>query len=146
MQNTTPEIAQASTAQKSVKNLAQDITKDSIMRLMDIFYAKVRADKGQLGEIFRTKIGEDNESWEQHKRKIGSFWGGIFLGEQEYRGAPLRAHLDLPPFPRELFATWLNLFAESCQQVFAPAPAQQILGRANDIAKRFQYVLYEMPH
>lgn len=126
--------------------LHTEITKQGIEQLMDVFYAKIRADKSELGEIFRAKIGEDNASWEQHKHKIGTFWSGIFLGEQEYRGAPLRAHLDLPPFPRELFTTWLNLFADSCQKVFAPSPAQVFLARAGDIAKRFQYVLYEMPH
>lgn len=124
----------------------QEITKQGINKLMDSFYAKVRADTGELGKIFRDTIGDDDESWEKHKAKISAFWGGIFLGEQEYRGAPLRAHLDLPPFPRELFAQWLNLFAQSVQQIFEAPCAQQILQRAQAIAARFQYVLYDMPH
>lgn len=124
----------------------QEITREGLDKLMDSFYAKVRADKGELGEIFRDKIGTDDESWEKHKQKIGAFWGGVFLGEQEYRGAPLRAHLDLPPFPRELFSVWLNLFAQSVQQIFETPCARQILQRAQAIAERFQYVLYDMPH
>lgn len=117
-----------------------------VLGVFDIKLAKVRTDKGELGEIFRDKIGTDDESWEKHKQKIGAFWGGVFLGEQEYRGAPLRAHLDLPPFPRELFSIWLNLFAQSVQQIFEAPCARQILQRAQAIAERFQYVLYDMPH
>lgn len=124
----------------------QEITREGLDKLMDSFYAKVRTDKGELGEIFRDKIGTDDESWEKHKQKIGAFWGGVFLGEQEYRGAPLRAHLDLPPFPRELFSIWLNLFAQSVQQIFEAPCARQILQRSQAIAERFQYVLYDMPH
>lgn len=124
----------------------QEITREGLNKLMDSFYAKVRADKGELGAIFRDKIGTDDESWEKHKQKIGAFWGGVFLGEQEYHGAPLRAHLELPPFPRELFSVWLNLFAQSVQQIFEAPCARQILQRAQVIAERFQHVLYDMPH
>ena len=60
----------------------QEITKQGINKLMDSFYAKVRADTGELGKIFRDTIGDDDESWEKHKTKIAAFWGGIFLGEQ----------------------------------------------------------------
>ncbi len=123
----------------------QAINKESLQRLMDVFYAKVRKNEA-LGPIFNDKIGTDDASWEHHKKKIASFWGGIFLGEQDYHGAPLRAHLDLPPFPREFFQIWLNLFAESAQMIFEQESAQTILQKAQDIAKRFQTILYDMPH
>ena len=99
-----------------------------------------------LGPIFNGKIGTDEESWKAHKQKISSFWGGMFLGESYYHGAPLKAHLDLPPFPQEFFSIWLNLFSESCSQVFEQTPAQMLLFRAQAIAERFQKMLYEFPH
>ncbi|WP_416374820.1 hypothetical protein [Helicobacter typhlonius] len=39
----------------------EEINVDSIRKLMDIFYAKVRADKSGLGDIFNTKIGTSDE-------------------------------------------------------------------------------------
>lgn len=121
------------------------ITKEGIAKLMDIFYANVRKDEN-LGKIFNAKIGTDEASWSAHKQKIASFWGGIFLGEQDYHGAPLKAHLDLEPFPREFFEIWLGLFKSSCEEVFESAPANEMLSRAQDIAQRFQKILYEFPH
>ena len=105
------------------------INKEGIITLMDIFYAKVRKDE-HLGKIFEGKIGTDEASWSAHKQKIASFWGGIFLGEQDYHGAPLKAHLDLEPFPRDFFDIWLNLFAKSCEMVFEEMPAKQMLNKA----------------
>lgn len=121
------------------------IDKEGIAKLMDLFYAKVRKDEN-LGRIFEGRIGTDEASWSAHKQKIASFWGGIFLGEQDYHGAPLKAHLDLEPFPREFFEIWLGLFKESCEAVFCQEAAEQLLDRARDIAQRFQKILYEFPH
>ena len=123
----------------------ETITKEGLDRLMDLFYGKVRKDPN-LGPIFNGKIGTDEDSWKAHKQKISSFWGGMFLGESDYHGAPLKAHLDLPPFPQEFFSIWLNLFSESCSQVFEQTPAQMLLFRAQAIAERFQKMLYEFPH
>ncbi|CAM2897850.1 group III truncated hemoglobin [Helicobacter burdigaliensis] len=119
------------------------ITKESIKELMDIFYAKIRMDKSGVGDIFNKKIGTSDAEWEAHKEKIGNFWQGMLLGEGDYSGQPLKAHLDLPPFPREFFATWLGLFEESLLKVYTQEIALSILQRAQMIANRFQYMLYE---
>ncbi|PZT49008.1 hypothetical protein B6S12_00885 [Helicobacter valdiviensis] len=119
------------------------ITKESLKELMDIFYAKIRFDKSGLGDIFNQKIGTSDVEWEAHKDKIGNFWQGMLLGEGDYNGQPLKAHLDLPPFPREFFATWLQLFEESLLSIYTKEIASQILQRAQIIANRFQYMLYE---
>ncbi len=130
---------------KGLKMKYDHINQEGINKLMDIFYAKVRKDS-HLGPIFNGKIGDDDAHWEEHKKKIASFWAGMFLDDSSYHGAPLKAHLDLPPFPREFFGIWLELFSESCFSVFEQAPAQMILERAQSIAKRFQTMLYEFPH
>ena len=46
----------------------QAINKESLQRLMDVFYAKVRKNEA-LGPIFNDKIGTDDASWEHHKKK-----------------------------------------------------------------------------
>ncbi|TLD82873.1 group III truncated hemoglobin [Helicobacter sp. MIT 11-5569] len=122
------------------------ICKESIDILMDIFYAKIRVDKNGVGEIFNNAVGESDEAWEYHKRKISNFWRGMLLGEGDYAGAPLKAHLDLPAFPREYFKIWLDLFDESLKKVFNDEIACEILQRAQMIAQRFQFMLYENKH
>lgn len=122
------------------------ITKEGIDSLMDIFYNKIRSDKSGLGDIFNTQIGTDEEVWIKHKAKISNFWQGMLLNQGDYNGQPLKAHLDLPPFPREHFDTWLNLFESSLDLVFVESIKQEILQRAKMIASRFIHMLYEMPH
>ena len=122
------------------------ICKEGIDCLMDIFYAKIRVDKSGVGDIFNNAVGTSDEEWNLHKRKIANFWQGMLLGEGDYAGAPLKAHLDLPPFPREYFKIWLDLFDESLKQVFSDTVASEILQRAQMIAQRFQFMLYESRH
>ena len=120
------------------------ISIESIHKLMDIFYAKVRVDKNGLGAVFNAKIGINDEQWSEHKIKIASFWEGMLLGSGNFKGNPMKAHIDLPAFPRELFAVWLKLFKESLESVYAlQANRDIIFQRAEAIAQRFQYMLYE---
>lgn len=123
------------------------INTESIHKLMDIFYGKVRADKNGLGDIFNNKIGTSDEEWSEHKLKIANFWQGMLLGIGDYNGQPLKAHIDLSPFPRELFDVWLGLFKESLESVYErEEDIAVILERAQMIAKRFQHILYDSPH
>lgn len=121
------------------------ITQEKIQKLMDIFYARIRVHK-ELGEIFNRAIGTSDEQWEAHKKKIGNFWMGMLLGEGDYQGNPMRAHIELPPFPRELFGAWLGLFEECLHQIFDQKDTETILQKAQVIAQRFQYMLYEVKH
>lgn len=139
------ENEQSGQSAQSTGKKFDSITYEGLDKLMDLFYGKVRKDEN-LGPIFNGAIGTDEESWSAHKKKIASFWAGMFLGDSSYHGAPLKAHFDLPPFPREFFSIWLNLFSESCAKIFELAPAQMLLDRAQSIANRFQTMLYDMPH
>ncbi len=125
----------------------QQIDTQSIDALMDVFYAKVRNDKTGLGDIFNTRIGTGEEEWSAHKKKIANFWQGMLLQSGDYNGQPMKAHLDLPPFPREFFNTWLGLFSESLALVFAREEDRaNVYMRAQMIAQRFQFMLYESGH
>lgn len=124
-----------------------EINNESIDKLMEVFYEKIRKDKNGLGDIFNKIIGTDNQSWVHHKAKIATFWRSILLGDKEYQGFPLKVHLELEPFKRELFNVWLELFSASLDEVFESSlHKEKILERANMIASRFQKMLYEFPH
>lgn len=120
-----------------------EINMDGINALMEVFYEKIRIDENGLGDIFNTKIGTDEISWDKHKAKIASFWQGMLLGEGDYNGQPMKAHLELPPFKRELFSIWLGLFEESLNIVFEKEVAESILDKARGIAQRFEYMIFE---
>lgn len=120
----------------------KDISKESIDKLMDIFYDKIKADK-DLGPIFKGKIGESEKSWEHHKDKISNFWQGQLLREGDYSGQPMKAHLELPPFPQEFFDIWLCLFSQSLDMVFDSNCKDIFLRRAEMIANNFKTMIYK---
>lgn len=121
----------------------ETISIESIHKLMDIFYAKVRVDKNGLGAVFNAKIGTNDEQWNSHKIKIASFWEGMLLGSGNFKGNPMKAHIDLPAFPRELFAVWLKLFKESLVCICSTSQQRHHLSKSRDYPQRFQYMLYE---
>lgn len=126
-----------------MKTLYSEITHENIKILMDKFYADIRSNK-DLGPIFENRIGIDAKNWEAHKEKISRFWRQMLLGENVFDGQPLKKHLDLPPFPREHFNVWLNLFSACLYQIYTPEVAKSILMKAEMIAQRFQIAIYEM--
>ncbi|WP_297193199.1 group III truncated hemoglobin [uncultured Campylobacter sp.] len=117
------------------------INKEAIDKFMELFYEKVRKDK-DIGAIFNAKIGTDDESWKQHKVKISNFWQGMMLGEGDYNGQPLKAHMELEPFPIEFFNIWLDIFEQSLDKVFDEDMKAVFLQRAQMIAKNFKNALY----
>ena len=118
------------------------ICEEGIDLLMDIFYARIRQDTNGVGDIFNNAVGTSDEKGEVHKKKIGNFWRGMLLGTGDFQGNPMKAHMDLPRFPREYFDIWLGLFEESLNQVFDQEPAGAVLQRARAIALGFQSMLY----
>ena len=120
----------------------KEITNESIAKLMESFYEAIREDKSGLGEIFNNKIGTSEEAWDAHKAKIGEFWNGMLIGEGNFRGNPMQAHMNLDPFPPEYFDNWLNLFKKSLDSIYEPEIADMILMRAQMIANRFKSILY----
>lgn len=124
-------------------NKYEVICDEGIDLLMDVFYAKIRADENGVGDIFNNAVGTSDEAWTVHKKKIGEFWRGMLLGIGNFRGNPPQAHMNLPPFPKEYFDIWLGLFEESLNEVFTEMPAAQILQRAQMIAMGFKSMLYQ---
>jgi hemoglobin len=91
-----------------------EITEESIRRLVDAFYVKVRADSA-LGPIFAAAIPGD---WQPHLEKMVAFWSSVMLTSGRYKGNPVVKHLVIPGMTPELFTRWLILFDATCRESF----------------------------
>lgn len=123
------------------------INKESLDKLVDVFYNKAREDK-DLGPIFNAQI-TSAAKWARHKAVLSSFWLYHLTGirnesaPKKHEGGMVGAHLAIPPFPREMFGIWLKLFEESLNELFIPKIKDKILAKANERATKLQGVLYE---
>ena len=84
--------------------------------LVDRFYEKVRVDD-ELGPIFARSIPGD---WGPHLATMRDFWSSIMLTSGRYHGNPVAVHGRLEGMKPQLFAHWLTLFAQTCQELFSP--------------------------
>jgi len=117
------------------------ITEAAIRDMVDGFYAKVRED-AELGPVFeRTLAGR----WDAHMPKMYDFWSAVLLTTGRFKGNPMQAHAQIPPFPEEMFGRWLFLFERTLDEVFTPEPAAVIAEKAHRIARSLRMGLYFRP-
>jgi hemoglobin len=117
------------------------IIEDSIARLVDRFYAKVRAD-AELEPIFDRAVGDD---WDAHLATMHDFWLSIMLTSGRYHGNPVRVHQQVAGIRSRLFARWLDLFAETCAELFDETTARAFQARAVRIADSLKLALFYRP-
>ena len=107
--------------------------RDEIVRLVDSFYAAVRAD-AVLGPIFDDIAQTD---WAVHLPKMYDFWETVLFGRSVFRGNPLAVHLHLATrvalTDRE-FSRWLALFEQQVDGLFLGPIADEAKRRARRIA------------
>lgn len=103
-----------------------------IARLVDHFYARVRAD-ALLGPIFASRIAD----WTPHLAKMRAFWASVALMAGSYHGQPMRLHAPLP-IDAEHFDRWLALFAATAAEVCPPTAAAHFIERAGRIAESLE--------
>jgi hemoglobin len=118
-----------------------DVTEDSIRRLVDEFYAKVRAD-AQLGPIFDRAIAG---KWDTHLATMRDFWSSLMLTSGRYHGNPVAVHRMVAGIEYSLFARWLKLFDETCSELFAPEVAAIFNAKAARIAESLQLAVFYRP-
>jgi hemoglobin len=99
-----------------------------IERLVRAFYGRARLDLF-IGPIFESKVSD----WDGHIARLCAFWSSVALMSGRYHGQPMAAHLSLP-IDTPHFDRWLELFAETAQEVCPPAAAAHFLERAHRIA------------
>lgn len=119
--------------------LLEHITEAGIAMLVDRFYARARRDP-MIGPVFNGAVHD----WDAHLATLRAFWSSVMLTSGRYKGNPMAAHVKHPIRP-EFFARWLELWAETAHEVFAPAVAEQFCLKANRIAESLKLALFFRP-
>jgi hemoglobin len=109
------------------------VTEEMIRDLVHAFYGKARLDP-ELGPIFNAAIGD----WDAHLAKLCDFWSSVMLMSGRYHGTPMQAHARLDAIKAGHFVRWLELFAETAQEVCPPEAAALFMDRAERIARSLQ--------
>jgi len=113
------------------------VDEESLARLVDRFYAAVRAD-ALIGPVFNDAI----DDWPLHLEKLAAFWSSLMLTSARYKGSPMAAHLKhrariTPP----MFDRWLVLWREATEAEMPPAAARSMQAKAARIAESFKLAL-----
>ncbi len=117
------------------------LSEDAIGHLVDAFYAKVRADPA-LGPVFARAIPGD---WGPHLATMRNFWSSVMLTSGRYKGNPVAVHHRVAGIELELFARWLELFDETCRELFDDALAAAFRDKATRIADSLKLALFYRP-
>ncbi len=117
-----------------------EVTEPAIRLLVDRFYAKVR-DDAELGPIFDRAVAD----WNTHLATMVDFWSSIMLTSGRYHGNPVAAHRRIEGITPALFEHWLELFAETCGELFDEAVAASFMDKARRIATSLQIALFYRP-
>lgn len=119
---------------EQVAKMMPDITdRPDLVRLVDAFYTKVRADT-QLGHVFDSVAKVD---WDKHLPKLYDFWDSVMFRAGTFRGNLIATHAGLMPLTElgwPLFERWLELFRLTVKELFAGERAEHIVRCAEDMA------------
>jgi hemoglobin len=114
------------------------IDEAGLERLVDAFYARVRAD-AELGPIFNDAVHD----WPEHLEKLTAFWSSVMLTSGRYKGQPVPAHAKhAGRITPALFGRWLALWAETTNGLMAPEAAAALQAKAARIAESLQLALF----
>ncbi|KQY98210.1 preprotein translocase subunit TatC [Pseudolabrys sp. Root1462] len=116
------------------------VTDESIGRLVDEFYTKVRADPA-LGPVFMHAVHD----WDSHLATLRDFWSSVMLTTGRYKGNPVAKHRQVEGISHDLFARWLALFDETARALFEPALAAVFNAKAARIAESLQLAVFYRP-
>ena len=117
-----------------------EVTDESIRRLVDEFYARVR-DDAALGPVFANAI----KDWEPHLATMRDFWSSVMLTSGRYKGNPVMKHRQVEGISYELFERWLALFDETARALFEPALAAVFNAKAARIAESLRLAVFYRP-
>jgi hemoglobin len=119
--------------------------RSDIMRLVNSFYAKVRADE-PLGHVFD---GVAKVNWETHLPKLYDFWDTVLFRAGTFRGNPIAAHMKLierADLSWPMFERWLELFRATVDELFAGGNAGHIVRCAEDMARVIHSKIHAIPN
>ena len=114
------------------------IDEAGLARLVDAFYARVRADAA-LGPIFNQAI----DDWPEHLDKLAAFWSSVMLTSGRYKGQPVPAHVKHKDrISPALFDRWLVLWKQTTDELMAPEAAAALQAKAARIAESLQLAMF----
>ena len=117
------------------------ISEEGVWRLVDELYARVRADT-ELAPIFNRAIPGD---WGLHLATMRDFWSSVMLTSGRYKGNPVAVHLRIDGMGPRLFDRWLELFSETCGELFDEGLAATPRAKALRIAESLKLALFYRP-
>ncbi|ARS29429.1 group III truncated hemoglobin [Sphingomonas sp. KC8] len=114
------------------------IDEAGLARLVDAFYARVRADAA-LGPIFNQAI----DDWPEHLDKLAAFWSSVMLTSGRYKGQPVPAHVKHKDrINPALFDRWLGLWKQTTEELMEPEAAGALQAKAARIAESLQLAMF----
>ncbi len=117
------------------------VDEDSLARLVDRFYAAVRAD-ALIGPVFNDAI----DDWPYHLDKLTAFWSSLMLTTGRYKGTPMAAHFKhRARITPAMFDRWLVLWRAATEAEMPPAAARSMQAKAERIAENFKLALARLP-
>lgn len=106
-----------------------------VVRIVDAFYDKVRADR-VMGPVFAAHIAD--EQWPHHLGNMYDFWSSLLLGSGRYNGRPMPKHMAITELEDRHFIRWLALFKTTVEDICLPPTAALFVDRAERIAQSFR--------
>ncbi|MBP1650377.1 MAG: globin [Bacteroidetes bacterium] len=110
-------------------------TEEDIQLMVHTFYARVREDN-TIGPIFNARI----KDWDTHLQKLCNFWSTLLLCTRKYEGDPMSVHRGMA-IDTVHFNTWLSIFQQTIDELFAGETAQAAKNRAQKISAVMQHVV-----
>lgn len=115
-----------------------EITRDALNAQVRAFYGRARLDP-DLGPIFAAIA-----DWEGHFDLLTRFWAAVMLGERDYDGRPMPAHMR-HPIRDPMFDRWLQLWGQTADELFEPELAARLKEKAAQIARGLRLGLFFRP-
>ena len=119
----------------------EQVSEYGIRQLVDAFYAKVRLDP-ELAPVFARAIPGD---WQPHLTRMYAFWSSVMLTTGRYKGNPIVKHLVIPGIELHMFERWLELFDETCCELFEDSVSAEFRSKAVRIAESLKLALFYRP-
>jgi len=114
------------------------IDEAALERVIPAFYARVRADAA-IGPLFEAAVHD----WPGHLEKLVAFWSSVMLTTGRYKGSPVAEHLKhKAAITPAMFDRWLAIWADTTDELLAPAAAAALQAKAARIAESLQLALF----
>jgi hemoglobin len=108
-------------------------TRDDIELFLKAFYSRALQH-----EVLKSQFVHLNMA--HHIPIITNFWSSLIFFDQSYDGNPFIKHKEMQ-LNKEHFVTWLHLFHQTMDEMYAGERANEMKKRADSIAQIFQYKL-----